>query len=235
MNNDSRGGRRTLDGGGSDSNIMDVCQVGFTRTCDEYQMIEKIGEGTYGQVYKGLHRKTGGVVAMKKMRVHSDKEGYPITAIREIKILKKLQHDHMVQLHEVVTSKGSQTAFDSDDPDDDDDSGHGDLFLVLEYVDHDLTGLIDEKYDFKSYEIKSIMKQLFEVLKYIHQEEFIHRDLKCSNLLLSQNMQLKLAVNRQGHSAPDPADSLPYIFLRRALLNSFLVFVEYADTLTDST
>ena len=131
---------------------------------------------------------------MKKMRVHTDKEGgLHITAIREIKILKRLQHDYMVRLHEVVTSKGSWHNFDPDDPDEDDENEQGDLFLVLEYVDHDLAGLIDERYEFTPTEIKHIMKQLFEVLKYIHGENFIHRDLKCSNLLLSHDMKLKLA------------------------------------------
>ena len=89
---------------------------GFSRTCDEYDMIEKIGEGTYGQVYKARHRRKGHLVAMKKMRVHpqkkEDSQGYPLTAVREIKILKRLSHDNMVCMHEVVTSNNARRTFD---------------------------------------------------------------------------------------------------------------------------
>ena len=109
MNNDSRGGRRTLDGGGSDSNIMDVCQVGFTRTCDEYQMIEKIGEGTYGVVFRAQDTSLApaaghdeGVVALKRMRLDAHDEGVPVTTLREVALLKDLNHENVVRLREVV-------------------------------------------------------------------------------------------------------------------------------------
>jgi len=65
--------------------------------------------------------------------------------------------------------------------------------VVLEYVDHDLTGLLDERYVFQPDEVKCVMRQLLEVLKYLHDEKFVHRDLKCSNLLLSHDGTLKLA------------------------------------------
>ena len=60
-------------------------------------------------------------------------------------------------------------------------------------MDHDLTGLLDEKYAFRADEVKCIMRQLLEVLKYLHDERFVHRDLKCSNLLLKADGTLKLA------------------------------------------
>ena len=62
---------------------------------EKYQKIEKIGEGTYGVVYKARNRLTGGHVALKKIRLEAEDEGIPSTAIREISILKELQHPNM--------------------------------------------------------------------------------------------------------------------------------------------
>jgi serine/threonine protein kinase len=62
-----------------------------------YQKIEKIGEGTYGVVYKARDRNTGQVVALKKIRLESEEEGVPSTAIREISVLKELQHVNVVR------------------------------------------------------------------------------------------------------------------------------------------
>lgn len=69
----------------------------------------------------------------------------------------------------------------------------GNLFLVFEYVEHDLGGLIDARYKFTPLEIKVIMKQLFEVLDHLHELKVLHRDIKSSNLLLTNRHQLKLA------------------------------------------
>ncbi len=60
--------------------------------------IEKIGEGTYGVVFKGRNKKSGEIVAMKKIRLESEEEGVPSTAIREISLLKELQHPNIVSL-----------------------------------------------------------------------------------------------------------------------------------------
>ncbi|KAG5187005.1 kinase-like domain-containing protein [Tribonema minus] len=135
-----------------------------------YEKVEQIGEGTYGQVYRARHRVSGKVVALKKIRVHNEHNGLPLTAIREIKILKELSHPNMVELLEVVT-----------------------LFLVLEYVDHDLAGLLDMHYCFSPQAIKMIIKQLLEVLQHMHEHRYVHRDIKCSNILLDNHHRLKLA------------------------------------------
>lgn len=63
---------------------------------DDYVKLEKIGEGTYGVVYKARNKKTGKFVALKKIRLESEEEGVPSTAIREISLLKELQHPNIV-------------------------------------------------------------------------------------------------------------------------------------------
>lgn len=69
------------------------------------QVITQIGEGTYGQVYKARDKNTGQLVALKKVRLENEKEGFPITAVREIKILRQLNHKNIVNLREIVTDK----------------------------------------------------------------------------------------------------------------------------------
>ncbi|KAF2537805.1 hypothetical protein F2Q68_00022992 [Brassica cretica] len=78
-----------------------------SRSVDCFEKLEQIGEGTYGQVYMAKDIKTGEIVALKKIRMDNEKEGFPITAIREIKILKKLHHENVVELKEIVTSPGN--------------------------------------------------------------------------------------------------------------------------------
>ena len=65
---------------------------------DEFQKLEKIGEGTYGVVYKAKDKITNQFVALKKIRLETESEGVPSTAIREISLLKELDHPNVVQL-----------------------------------------------------------------------------------------------------------------------------------------
>ena len=91
---------------------------------EKYQKIEKIGEGTYGVVYKAKDTKTGDIVALKKIRLQAEEEGIPSTAIREISLLKELQHKNIVRLLDVIhTSKK--------------------LTLVFEFLDQDMKKVID--------------------------------------------------------------------------------------------
>lgn len=70
-----------------------------------FSVDKQIGEGTYGQVFMGHDRKTNDKVALKKIRMDTEKEGFPITAIREIKILSTLSHPNVVNLREIVRSE----------------------------------------------------------------------------------------------------------------------------------
>ena len=64
---------------------------------DNYEKLEKVGEGTYGVVYKARDVQTGQIVALKKIRLETEDEGVPSTAIREISLLKELKHPNIVR------------------------------------------------------------------------------------------------------------------------------------------
>ena len=62
-------------------------------------------------MYKAIHKLSGAVVALKRIRMESEKEGFPVTAMREIKLLQHLNHPYVVKLHEIISSKGSSASF----------------------------------------------------------------------------------------------------------------------------
>jgi len=154
-----------------------------SRSVDIFQKLEQIGEGTYGKVYMAKNKENNDIVALKKVRMANEKEGFPITAIREIKILKELHHENVVQLKEIVTSKATN-------------KGKAGIYMVFEYMDHDLTGLmLNEGKQWKpsQAQIKCYMKQLLDGLHYCHSNNVLHRDIKGSNLLMDNDGRLKLA------------------------------------------
>eukprot|EP01035_Chromulina_nebulosa_P064536 gene64536-88273_t len=91
---------------------------------ERYQKLEKIGEGTYGVVYKAKDRVRERIIALKRIRLEAEDEGIPSTAIREISLLKELQHPNIVKLYDVVHTERKLT-------------------LVFEYLDQDLKKYLD--------------------------------------------------------------------------------------------
>ncbi|XP_052196226.1 cyclin-dependent kinase C-1 [Diospyros lotus] len=171
-------------------NVEDLPSWG-SRSVDCFEKLEQIGEGTYGQVYMAREIKTGEIVALKKIRMDNEKEGFPITAIREIKILKKLHHENIIKLKEIVTSQGSEV---DEQGKPDGNKYNGNIYMVFEYMDHDLTGLADRPgLRFTIPQIKCYMRQLLTGLHYCHVNQVLHRDIKGSNLLIDNEGNLKLA------------------------------------------
>jgi CTD kinase subunit alpha len=71
-----------------------------------YERLACVGEGTYGKVYKARNAEDGSVVAMKRIRMEGEKDGFPVTAMREIKLLQGLKHENVIGLVEMMVSKG---------------------------------------------------------------------------------------------------------------------------------
>ncbi|KAK4291254.1 hypothetical protein Pmani_028116 [Petrolisthes manimaculis] len=166
--------------------------------CDDvikYERLAKIGQGTFGEVFKARDRRTGKVVALKKILMENEKEGFPITALREIRILKLLRHENVVNLLEIARTKGPPPpGLQKPAKATPHMSSLSTFFLVFEFCEHDLAGLLSNvNVKFNLGEIKKVMQQLLNGLYYIHSNKILHRDLKASNVLITKNGILKLA------------------------------------------
>ncbi|XVF85195.1 hypothetical protein PTKIN_Ptkin17bG0098800 [Pterospermum kingtungense] len=146
------------------------------RSVDEFERLNKIDEGTYGVVYRAKDKKTGEIVALKKVKMEKEREGFPLTSLREINILLSFHHPSIVDVKEVVVGSNLDS-----------------IFMVMEYMEHDLKGLMETmKQPFSQSEVKCLMLQLLEGIKYLHDNWVLHRDLKTSNLLLNNQGELKI-------------------------------------------
>ncbi|KAK2142593.1 hypothetical protein LSH36_935g00063 [Paralvinella palmiformis] len=137
---------------------------------ERFQKIEKIGEGTYGVVYKARDSK-GRLVALKKIRLDSESEGVPSTAIREIALLKELDHPNIIRLLDVILYEVK-------------------LYLVFEYLNLDLKKYMDS---ITSSGLPAPLVKLLQGIAYCHSHRVLHRDLKPQNLLIDVDGNIKLA------------------------------------------
>ncbi|KAI4148505.1 MAG: hypothetical protein LQ340_005062 [Diploschistes diacapsis] len=162
---------------------------------ENYQKIEKIGEGTYGVVYKARDlTHPSRIVALKKIRLEAEDEGVPSTAIREISLLKEMQDPNIVRLLNIVHADGHK------------------LYLVFEFLDLDLKKYMEAlpisdggrgkplpegselgRLGLGENMVKKFMSQLVEGIRYCHAHRVLHRDLKPQNLLIDKDGNLKIA------------------------------------------
>ncbi|KAM9375818.1 cyclin-dependent kinase 10 isoform 1-T1 [Pholidichthys leucotaenia] len=152
-------------------------RFGSCRSVREFEKLNRIGEGTYGIVYRARDTKSDEIVALKKVRMDKEKDGVPISSLREITLLLRLRHSNIVELKEVVV--GSQLES---------------LFLVMSYCEQDLASLLENmQTPFSEAQVKCIVLQLLRGLAYLHHNFIIHRDLKVSNLLMTDKGCVKIA------------------------------------------
>ena len=134
-----------------------------------------VGAGTYGRVYKAIHIYTKAKVALKKIKMEGERDGFPITATREIRLLQHLRHKNVVALQEVMVEKNE-------------------CFMVFEYLSHDLTGLINHPtFKLTAAHKKHLARQMFDGLEFLHRRGVLHRDIKAANILISNDGQLRYA------------------------------------------
>ncbi|KAL1584444.1 hypothetical protein WHR41_06383 [Cladosporium halotolerans] len=161
---------------------------GAARISEYEVMKEKLGEGTFGVVSKGVSKRSGKVFALKKILMHNEKDGFPITALREVKLLKMLSHPNILRLEEMAVERQSA-----------DDKGkngkkRATLYMVSPYADHDLSGMLtNPDIRFQESQIKCYMQQLLEGLRYLHDSHILHRDMKAANILISNTGVLQIA------------------------------------------
>ncbi len=152
----------------------------IANSAERYENIIQVGEGTYGKVFKARD-KSGEkkFVALKCILMDKEREGFPVTALREIMLLKNLKHVNIINLLEIVSTKQSKDKISN-------------VYLVFEYMDHDLAGLIRSKVNFRPETIKSIFYQVLLGLHYLHKNNIIHRDIKSANILVNKEGDIKV-------------------------------------------
>ncbi|CAI6012531.1 unnamed protein product [Closterium sp. NIES-65] len=147
------------------------------RRADSFEKLDKIGQGTYSNVYKARDLESGRLVALKKVRFDNLEPESVRFMAREIEVLRRLDHPNVIRLEGLVTSRMSCS-----------------LYLVFEYMEHDLAGLAAcPGISFTEAQVKCYMQQLVAGLEHCHTHGVLHRDIKGSNLLLDNTGSLKIA------------------------------------------
>lgn len=161
-----------------------VTKASSSRIADKYEPIGKIGEGTYGLVYKARNvdaKSSNGdanagdsLVAVKKFKSFKSMDGISPTAIREIKLLRELKNRYIVDLVDVKLDEHDKS-----------------LYLVFDYAEHDLLEMIRWHHSRSNAQampmqtVKSLLHQILQGIDYLHRNWIIHRDLKPSNILVT--------------------------------------------------
>uniref|UniRef100_UPI00398E90B8 cyclin-dependent kinase-like 1 isoform X2 n=1 Tax=Pristiophorus japonicus TaxID=55135 RepID=UPI00398E90B8 len=141
---------------------------------EKYEKLGKIGEGSYGVVFRCRNKDTGQIVAIKKFVESEDDPLIKKIAMREIRMLKQLKHVNLVNLLEVFRRKRK-------------------LHLVFEYCDHTVLNELD-KYPrgVAEAQVKSIVRQTLQAVNFCHKHNCIHRDVKPENILITKHGVIKL-------------------------------------------
>jgi len=149
------------------------------RNVAEFKPLNRIEEGTYGVVYRAKDLRTQEIVALKRLKMEREKEGFPITSLREVNTLLISQHPNVVTVREIVVGSNCDL-----------------IYIVMDFVQHDLKSLMElmrkKNQVFLTGEVKCLMVQLLRAIAHLHDNWILHRDLKASNLLLSHEGILKV-------------------------------------------
>ncbi len=161
------------------------------RSIERFNLLNHIEEGSYGFVSRAKEEATGEIVAVKKLKLDPARDGgFPVTALREIQCLNAAKHRHVVDLREIVIGERSNA---------------GDVYLVMEFLEHDLKTLQEDMDEpFMPSEVKTLLLQLGSAVEFLHDHWILHRDLKTSNILMNNRGEIKIADFGMARYCGDP-------------------------------
>ncbi|XP_029766717.1 cyclin-dependent kinase-like 5 isoform X3 [Terrapene carolina triunguis] len=151
---------------------MKILNIG--NVMNKFEILGVVGEGAYGVVLKCRHKETHEIVAIKKFKDSEENEEVKETTLRELKMLRTLKQENIVELKEAFRRRGK-------------------LYLVFEYVEKNMLELLEEMPNGVPPEkVKSYIYQLIKAIHWCHKNDIVHRDIKPENLLISHCDVLKL-------------------------------------------
>lgn len=156
---------------------------------EKYENLGLVGEGSYGMVLKCRHKETGQLVAIKKFLESEDDKMVKKIALREVRMLKQLRHDHLVNLIEVFRRKKR-------------------LYLVFEFVDHTVLDELEKcPNGLDENTVRRILWQVLKGIEFCHVHNIIHRDVKPENILVSRSGVVKLCDFGFARTLAQPGES----------------------------
>jgi len=182
---------------------LDTPEITGCRSVEIYEKLNHIEEGSYGVVYRARDTETGDIVALKRLKLDREKNGFPITGLREISTLMAARHPNIVNVREIVMgdSLSQYSRF----------NGASDcrVFIVMDFIEHDLKALMEDMREpFLQSEVKTLMLQLLSATALMHELWIVHRDLKTSNLLMTNRGMIKIADFGLARYFGDPVDNM---------------------------
>lgn len=154
-------------------------QKGRNTKIKDFKIREMIGEGTFGKVFLS-YDKTGSRIALKRIALTEEREGIPLSIIREIQILKTLRHPNLIEVIDIVSSIDTRTV-----------NNTFDIYVSFPYMVNDLLKLIKSR-ELLVGEVLQYTAQILQGLCYLHSRGIIHRDLKPANVLIDAKGTLKI-------------------------------------------
>jgi cell division cycle 2-like protein len=166
---------------------------------EDYDLGTALSEGTYGVVFVATHKKTQQAVALKKIKYGEHKwDGFPVAALRETNVLFNLRHPNLVSAREMVVALNEHEGYPPLD-----------VYMAMDYYKQDLYGALYATSNrlFQQSEVKLLMKQILAAVSYMHENSFMHRDLKLTNLLCNPGGHLVVCDFGMTRQFTDPPDA----------------------------